>query len=202
MMKKGKGRHERVISVLVSFVVLTLLLLSGPADALELSINPFSDGDITQGAIINTTAELKINSNEKLMIEGPLILTIGDLIVCKMNLDGSNKDCMDGFDITLISRGDKDGKGYDQAESNALISIVCSYTKDKPITPLEWENYNTYLVRLDNGSLAAKGHKLMIQCNDFINNELGEADDPTTGKKKDKYLKGYEIFVAKYGDIF
>ena len=96
----------------------------------------------------------------------------------------------------------KDGKGYDQAESNALISIVCSYTKDKPITPQEWENYNTYLVRLDNGSLAAKGHKLMIQCNDFINNELGEADDPTTGKKKDKYLKGYEIFVAKYGSIF
>ncbi|MFA5154026.1 MAG: AAA family ATPase [Clostridia bacterium] len=96
----------------------------------------------------------------------------------------------------------KDAKGYDQAESNALISIVCSYTKDKPITPKEWENYNTYLVRLDNGSLAAKGHKLMIQCNDFINAELGEADDPTIGKKKDKYLKGYNIFVEKYGDLF
>jgi hypothetical protein len=105
----------------------------------------------------------------------------------------------------------KAGKGYEQSESNALISVVCSYTKDKPITPKQWENYNTYLVRLDNGSLAAKGHKMMITINDatvtagspeHINSELGEADDPKTGKKKDRYLKGYEIFVEKYGDIF
>jgi MoxR-like ATPase len=46
----------------------------------------------------------------------------------------------------------KAGKGYEQSESNALISIICSYTRNKPITPKEWENYNIYLARLDNPS--------------------------------------------------
>jgi len=94
------------------------------------------------------------------------------------------------------------GKGFDISEANALLSVVCSYTKEHPITPKEWANYNKYLVKLDNGSLATKGFTRMIACNDFINKQLGEITDPKTGKLQDEYVEGYNIFIEKYGKMF
>jgi len=58
------------------------------------------------------------------------------------------------------------------------------------------ENFAKYLVRLDNGSLATNSFKMIFNVHPYMHKELGEIDG------KDKYLKGYQIFVDKYGELF
>ena len=93
----------------------------------------------------------------------------------------------------------KAGSGFDQSEANALLSVVISATKGKEITPQEFENFCTYLVRLDMPSLATAGIKRMFNVHPYMNEELGEVGEPG---EKDKYKKGVDIFIDKYKSIF
>jgi hypothetical protein len=90
----------------------------------------------------------------------------------------------------------KAGSGYDQAEANALISLVCSHTRGRELTPAEWANFARYLVRLDNPSLATKGVKMMLDIHPYIHDGLGEIPG------KDKYKEGIQLFIDKYKNIF
>ena len=90
----------------------------------------------------------------------------------------------------------KAGSGYDQSEANALISLVCTATRGRDLTPKEFENYVEYLIRLDNPSLATRGLKMMIEIHPYIHEELGEVEG------RDKFKKGIDAFIAKYRDIF
>jgi MoxR-like ATPase len=90
----------------------------------------------------------------------------------------------------------KAGSGYDQSEANALISLVCTSTRGRDITPEEFNNFVTYLIRLDNGSLATRGLKMMIDIHPYIHEELGEVEG------RDKYKEGVDRFIEKYKDIF
>jgi MoxR-like ATPase len=96
----------------------------------------------------------------------------------------------------LPTKVGKSGKGYEQSEANALVSVLCSYTKNRKISPEEWENYVKYLIRLDNASLATKGARLMAEIHPEIHLNVSETD-----KTKQEYLNGLNIFVEKYGDI-
>lgn len=90
----------------------------------------------------------------------------------------------------------KAGTGFDQSEANALISLVCTSTRGRDITPEEFNNFVTYLIRLDNGSLATRGLKMMIDIHPYIHEELGEVEG------RDKYKLGVDKFIEKYKDIF
>lgn len=90
----------------------------------------------------------------------------------------------------------KAGSGYDQSEANALLSLVCTSTRGRDITPEEFDNFVTYLIRLDNGSLATRAIKMMIDLHPYIHDELGEVEG------RDKYQKGVDRFIEKYKDIF
>jgi len=90
----------------------------------------------------------------------------------------------------------KAGKGFDLAETNALINIIISSTKGKTLAPGEFANFSTYLTRLENASAASSGIKKIFAAHPYMHDEIGEKPD------RDKYLKGYEIFVAKYEDVF
>lgn len=90
----------------------------------------------------------------------------------------------------------KAGSGYDQSEANALISLVCTATRGRDLTPKEFENYVEYLIRLDNASLATRGLKMMIEIHPYIHEELGEVEG------RDKFKKGIDAFIAKYKEIF
>jgi hypothetical protein len=90
----------------------------------------------------------------------------------------------------------KSGSGFDLSEGAAFISIVISSSKGETITPEEWNNFNKYLVRLDNASLATNGVKRMTDVHQIIHEELGEIEG------RDKYKAGLDIFIEKYGDLF
>lgn len=90
----------------------------------------------------------------------------------------------------------KAGSGYDQSQANAILSLVISSTRGKELTPEEFTNFNKYLVRLDNPSLATRGLKLMVDYHPVIHEELGEIEG------KDKFKEGVDTFIAKYKEIF
>lgn len=90
----------------------------------------------------------------------------------------------------------KQGSGYDQAEANALISLVCTSTRGRELSPKELTNFCKYIIRLDNPSLATKGVKMMLDIHPYIHEELGEVEG------RDKYKEGIDLFIEKYKDIF
>jgi len=90
----------------------------------------------------------------------------------------------------------KAGSGYDQSEANALLSLVCTSTRGRTITPEEFNNFVKYLIRLDNGSLATRALKMIIDIHPYIHEELGEVEG------RDKYKEGVDKFIEKYKDIF
>jgi len=90
----------------------------------------------------------------------------------------------------------KAGSGYDQAQANAILSLVISSTRGRDLTPDEFTNFNKYLVRLDNASLATRGLKLMTEVHPVIHEELGEVEG------RDKFKEGVDLFIEKYKDIF
>jgi MoxR-like ATPase len=90
----------------------------------------------------------------------------------------------------------KAGSGFDQSEANALISLVCTSTRGRELTPEEFGNFVKYLIRLSNPSLAVKGLKMMLDVHPYIHNELGELEG------KDKYKQGIDEFIKVYKDIF
>jgi len=89
----------------------------------------------------------------------------------------------------------KKGSGYELSEANALVLVICTSTRNKELSPVEFENFCKYLVRLDNASLATKGIKVMVDIHPNIHMETGEV------KGKDKYKKALDLFVAKYGNV-
>lgn len=90
----------------------------------------------------------------------------------------------------------KAGSGYDQAQANAILSLVISSTRGRDLEVSEFDNFAEYLVRLDNASLATRGLKLMFEVHPDLHEELGEVEG------RDKYKKGVEAFIAKYKNIF
>jgi len=90
----------------------------------------------------------------------------------------------------------KAGSGYDLSEGSAFLSLVISSSKGRELSPKDMENFATYLVRLDNGSLATNAFKMMFNVHPYMNKELGEVDG------HDKFLKAYTIFKDKYGELF
>jgi len=90
----------------------------------------------------------------------------------------------------------KAGTGYDQAQANAILSLVISSTRGRDLEVSEFDNFCEYLVRLDNASLATRGLKLMFEVHPDLHEELGEVEG------RDKYKKGVDTFIEKYKDIF
>ena len=88
----------------------------------------------------------------------------------------------------------KTGGRYDIGETNALISIICTQTIDKELTPSEFENYCKYLVKLDDNNYGPSGFKKMINVHPEIESELGQEDDGGHVK----YVDGKLIFLERY----
>lgn len=113
MVVHSSYKRGRNVSVLISIFVLGLLLVSGPADALKLSINSFGNSNPTQGDEIRTIAKVKVNSNEKIDLDEPLKLLLDGIVVCTIKLDGSNAICdRNDINISLISSDKENGYGY------------------------------------------------------------------------------------------
>lgn len=87
----------------------------------------------------------------------------------------------------------KVGSGYDVAQANALMGVICSQSKGKTLTAKELENYVEYWLNLDNQSLAGKALWLIVETHPYIHQEVGDI------KGKEKYKKAMDMYRAKYG---
>jgi len=108
------------LSGFITIVVIILLIVAGPAGAVQLSIT-FNDPDkiYNQGDLISFEADIKIEekdlhvplTNITLKILGPTPKT------CTIQLNGDN-DCT-GFNITLLSSPNNFGYGYSYGYENS-----------------------------------------------------------------------------------
>lgn len=90
----------------------------------------------------------------------------------------------------------KAGKGYEQSEANAFLSLVISRSLGKTLTKEEYDNFMKYLIRLDNPSLAARALKLLFEYHPYAHEEIG--DTPEAGTL---YKEGTDMYIDHYGDF-
>jgi len=94
----------------------------------------------------------------------------------------------------------KAGSGFDLAQSHAIMSLVLSSTEsysDENRFPAKIaENFVAYLIRLDNGTLAASVVKSLWGLHPYMHEEIGEEGG------LDTYKKAWDSFEAHYGDLF
>lgn len=107
-----KATYKKVIAGFVTFAVIMLLVLSGPASAINLGLQEFSNTSPTRGEIVTTTATIEINSNERMSMPNPAEVLIDGSQVCAFALN-SDQTCADsGVSIELLSSSDASGYGY------------------------------------------------------------------------------------------
>lgn len=87
----------KIIAGVVTIIVLTLLILSGPANAFSLKIT-LSDSSPEINQVIDFIVSLNINEGERLPVD-QLDLKIGNNINCIFNPDGSHISGCDGLTI-------------------------------------------------------------------------------------------------------
>ncbi|MFA4960498.1 MAG: hypothetical protein WC548_02435 [Candidatus Pacearchaeota archaeon] len=111
MLREIGAKRERNISFLIAVLAIGLLLVAGPAQAFNVSLDPFNNSNPSRGDIVNTTAKIKINSNDDVYLGNPAYVSMNGIVVCTFDLKGSNKNCIDGVSIELI--GSNSSLGYD-----------------------------------------------------------------------------------------
>lgn len=112
---KGETR-KRVLSVIISLVIIFGILISGPASAVTLYIHSPSDTTPTQGDLVSFIIEVDLADGERLPIQNlSLVLTRnGDTpITCDFALNGSMLSGGNCEDLTILPLGSRPvGYGY------------------------------------------------------------------------------------------
>ena len=147
------------ISVFLTVLILTLIILSGPANAITVTLSPI--GDFNKGSSVSFTITVQIEDGELLPLQYiNLIITgpNGFSKTCKINSDGTN-DCNDV--ITLTSALDLTwtngaAYGYDQNLGYGYdLGNGFGYTTNSPgflTYSITWNTPTT----LEDGSYSAK----------------------------------------------
>ncbi len=109
-----KRMPVKIIAGLITFGVIMLLVLSGPASALTLGLAAFSNSAPMQGQSVSTIASLDIKSNERLnlteinlVLDSPVYARL-----CKFKPDGTPISGCSGITITKVADTTSYGWGY------------------------------------------------------------------------------------------
>jgi PGF-pre-PGF domain-containing protein len=85
----NKRAHSRqILAIIITAVAIALLIISGPANAFNLTLGTPSNTTPTQGAVISFTANVTIESNERVPIQN-LSLNFSNGTTCYFGLNGS-----------------------------------------------------------------------------------------------------------------
>jgi len=104
---------SKIFSVIIALAVITLLVLSGPAEAFVLELT-IPNSSLFKGDKISFTASVKINSNEILNISHFVLKLTGsgsNIVNCEFKVDGTIISGCTGISIVRISSADY-GYGY------------------------------------------------------------------------------------------
>jgi len=135
IMQERVGKNEKFgktkfISILVTFLVLGLLVIAGPARALEASLEPFDNKPLAEGEIASTIATISLNSSDIFNILSEIELEIDgpddNDRLCIFELDGTPISGCEGINITLLNDttfgyGYGYGYGYDFLTNGNLV---------------------------------------------------------------------------------
>lgn len=82
-----KSHSRQVAGIAVTVLVITMLLLSGPTNAFDLTLSAVSDSTPNQGDIITFTASVEILENELVPVSN-LSINFSDGTNCVFEIDG------------------------------------------------------------------------------------------------------------------
>jgi len=109
---KSKSGKKQIFAAIITLAVITLLILSGPASAINLGMAEFSNTTPEKGEVISTTATIEINSNERMSMPNAVGVFVDNELACgfAINADGSCPET--GVTVTLLSTSAENGYGY------------------------------------------------------------------------------------------
>lgn len=175
---------NRITVGVITFLVLALLVFSGPLNAFNLDLKSNKD-DVTKGGSIKFTATLEINSNEILDIENFILEIDGPTDErCKFSLEGEKIGSCDGIKIRLLSNTARYvqnygyGYGYGYGYSYGDFGVIeQGYTEGKLIyeITLDSEDYDVgdyeteFFMNFDGDTKKINGPDFEVEKDDELN---------------------------------
>jgi len=95
----------------VTALVIGMLVLVGPVDALFLKLDGFKTTPYNVGETINFVGKIDINSNERVDLQN-VSVEVNDQIVCTFDINANKLTACPGVNVTLVSNSANFGYGY------------------------------------------------------------------------------------------
>jgi len=113
----------------VGIFLVLLVLFQGPAEALNLGLQEFSDASPGKGDKISTTASIDINQNERVNLDF-LVLNISGSVDknCKFYPNATIISGCEGIEVTLLADNSTFGNGYGYSYNNYGYGYRTGYT--------------------------------------------------------------------------
>jgi hypothetical protein len=102
---------KKFTSVLITVIVLTMLLLAGPASAMTVSLSAPSNPNPVRGEVVEFDADIQINTNERVPITS-MSVAFSDLTICYFEVDGTLMSGCEGVTVTPTGNTAGFGPGY------------------------------------------------------------------------------------------
>ncbi len=110
-----KKHASKIVASVITLSIITLLILAGPAGALVLNLDNFSNSNPTQGTSVSSSFTITINSNERMGFPNPIGIFMdgSSSALCSFSVDGSSSDCASkGITVSLVSSSTDYGYGW------------------------------------------------------------------------------------------
>ena len=120
--RKRGADNNRIISVMLTLIVIGTLLFSMPVKALELSLSSPSDSTPTQGDVITFSANVTVSDTEMVPFESMKIVfkdSSGNYENCTFNVSNASSTTCSFLDVTSSEEDTSYGYGYGSAEFNS-----------------------------------------------------------------------------------
>lgn len=105
------SKKAKILSVILTISIITLLIIIGPAQALTLSLNAFSNSNPIKGDIITTQASIDVRADERIQFNN-ITLTLNGDDYCSFLVNGTILSGCNGMTISLVSSNTSNGYGY------------------------------------------------------------------------------------------
>lgn len=209
---------KRGIAVTFTLLILIILLLAGPANAVIVSLNVW-DTTVEKGSLMHFEAGVEVESGELLQVDYFVLRLIGpEIIECKFHVNGTPISGCNGITIQNISSPSLNGYGYGFEPGDFKFNIALDtsyYSLGKYETYLQVTGPNSFQERgedvhikppqipggLEGCSIRAEGGDLINNGDDFGEGKinfhipLGNADN---GKGSLTAQKGRERISYKF----
>lgn len=165
-LKHNSTLQTKILSFTITFLVIFLLLIAGPVNALTLALGSKAS-TVAKGTNVEFTADIDINSTETLSINEIILELSGpELVTCKFSSQGDIISGCKGISISRISAphfgygyGYNFGYGYGYGYTNGKLQykIILDTSNYKEGI------YSTALnVKIENSSFSKAGNSLTI----------------------------------------